>query len=60
VTDIVIHPLTATNQTDLNRCDNAFIVEAELHLTVEDGRIGYTVEPAASHAKRYDPDRQIG
>jgi hypothetical protein len=31
-------------QTDLNRCDNSFTVEAELHLTVEDGRIAYTTD----------------
>ena len=29
VTDIAIQPLTATNQTDLNRCDNSFTVEAD-------------------------------
>ena len=55
MTDIVIQPLTATNQTDLNRCDNSFTVEAELHLTVEDGRIGYTVEPAASYGQALRP-----
>jgi len=54
VTDIVIQPLTATNQTDLNRCDNSFTVEAELHLTAEDGRIGYTVEPVTPYVKHYD------
>ncbi len=53
MTDIVIQPLTAANQADLNRCDNSFTVEAELRLTAEDGRIGYTVEPVTPYIKRY-------
>ena len=56
VTDIAIQPLTAANQTDLNRCDNSFTVEAELHLTAEDGRISYTVEPVTPYVKRYGPE----
>ena len=39
--DIIIQPLTAANQADLNRCDNSFTVEAELCLHAEDGRISY-------------------
>jgi ribosomal protein S18 acetylase RimI-like enzyme len=54
VTDIVIQPLTAANQAGLNRCDNSFTVEAELRLTAEDGRIGYSVEPVTPYVKRYD------
>lgn len=54
--DIAIQSLTPANQADLNRCDNAFTVEAELHLTVEDGRIGYTVEPVAPYVKHYGPE----
>ena len=56
MTEIVIQPLTAANQADLNRCDNAFIVEAELCLAAEDGRIRYTVQPVAPHEKRYGPE----
>ena len=56
MTDIVIQPLTVANQADLNRCANAFTVEAELHLTAEDGRIGYSVEPVTPYVKRYDPE----
>lgn len=56
MTDIVIQPLTAANQADLNRCDNSFTVEAELHLTAEDGRIGYTVQPVTPYVKRYGPE----
>ena len=54
--DIVIRPLTPANQADLNRCDNAFTVAAELHLTATDGRIGYTVEPVTPYVKRYEPE----
>jgi hypothetical protein len=53
VTDIAIQPLTVANQADLNRCDNSFTVEAELHLTAEDGCIGCTVEPMTPYVKRY-------
>jgi len=56
VTEIVIQPLTAANQADLNRCDNAFTVEAELHLTAEGGRISYTVQPVTPYEKRYGPE----
>jgi streptothricin acetyltransferase len=56
VTDIVIQPLTAANRADLNRCDNSFTVEAELRLTAEDGRIGYSVEPVTPYVKRYGPE----
>jgi len=52
---IVIQPLTAANQAGLNRCDNAFTVEAELRLTAEDGRIRYTVQPVTPYVKRYNP-----
>jgi ribosomal protein S18 acetylase RimI-like enzyme len=54
--DIAIQPLSATNQADLNRCDNSFTVEAELRLTAEDGRTGYTVEPVTPYIKRYGPE----
>ena len=56
MTGIVIQPLTATNQADLNRGDNSFTVEAELRLTAEDGRIGYSVEPVTPYVKRYAPE----
>ncbi len=54
--DVIIQPLTAANQADLNRCDNAFTVEAELHLTAGDGRISYTAEPVTPYVKRYSPE----
>jgi len=56
VTKIVIQPLTAANQADLNRCDNSFTVEAELCLAAEDGRISYTVRPVTPYVKRYGPE----
>jgi ribosomal protein S18 acetylase RimI-like enzyme len=56
VTTIAIHPLTAANQADLNRCDNSFTVEAELCLHAEEGRIGYTVRPVTPYTKRYGPE----
>lgn len=56
MTDIVIQPLSTTNQADLNRCDSSFTVEAELHLTAEGGRIGYTVERVTPYVKRYGPE----
>ena len=56
MTAIVIQSLTATNQADLSRCDNSFTVEAELRLTAEDGRIGYSVEPVTPYVKRYGPE----
>ena len=31
-------------------------MEAELHLTAEDGRIGYSVEPVTPYVKRYGPE----
>jgi ribosomal protein S18 acetylase RimI-like enzyme len=31
-------------------------VEAELRLTAEDGRIGYSVEPVTPYVKRYGPE----
>ncbi len=54
--EIVIQPLTAANQADLNRCDNAFTVEAELRLAAEDGRISYTVQPVTPYVKCYGPE----
>ena len=56
MTEIVIQRLTAANQADLNRCDNAFTVEAELCLAAEDGRISYTVQPVTPYEKRYGPE----
>jgi ribosomal protein S18 acetylase RimI-like enzyme len=56
VTDIVIQPLTVTNQADLNRCDNSFTVQAELSLAATDGRINYTVRPVVPHIKHYAPE----
>jgi len=56
VTDILIQPPTVANQTDLNRCDNSFTVEAELRLTAEDGRVDYSVEPVTPYVKRYSPE----
>jgi streptothricin acetyltransferase len=56
MTEIAIQPLTAANRADFNRCDNAFTVEAELHLTAADGRISYTVAPVTPYVKRYDPE----
>ncbi|MCX6030012.1 MAG: GNAT family N-acetyltransferase [Chloroflexi bacterium] len=53
---ITIHQLTADNQADLNRCDNAFTVDAELCLHAEDGRISYTVRSVAPYVKRYGPE----
>jgi hypothetical protein len=43
VTDIVIQPLSAAHQADLNRCDNSFTVEAELCLHAEDRRTNCTM-----------------
>ncbi len=54
--DIVVRPLTAANQADLNRCDNSFTVEAELALHAEDGRIDYAVRSVAPYVKRYAPE----
>ena len=54
--DIVIQPLAAANQGDLNRCDNSFMVEAELCLRAEDGRISYSVGPVTPYVKRYGPE----
>ena len=56
MTEIAIQPLTAANQAGLNCCDNSFTVEAELRLTAEDGRIGYSVEPVTPYVKRYGPE----
>ena len=55
MTDIAIQPLTPANQTDLNRCDNSFTVQAGLTLAATDGRISYTVRPVAPHIKHYTP-----
>lgn len=54
--NMVIQLLTAANQADLNRCDNSFTVAAELRLTAEDDRIGYTVQPVTPYVKRYAPE----
>lgn len=54
--NIVIQPLTAANQADLNRCDNSFTVEAELYLHAKDERISYTVRPVTPYVKRYGPE----
>jgi streptothricin acetyltransferase len=56
--DITILPLTAENQSDLNRCDSAFVVEAELCLHAEDGRIIHSVRPVTPWIKRYPADQQ--
>lgn len=53
---ISIERLTAANQESLNRCDNSFVVEAELCLHAEEGRIGYLVRPVAPYTKRYGPE----
>ncbi len=31
-------------------------MEAELHLTAEDGRISYTIAPVTPYVKRYGPE----
>ncbi len=54
--NLIIRPLSAANQADLNRCDNSFAVEAELCLSAEEGRIGYTVRPVTPYVKRYGPE----
>ena len=54
--DLIIQPLTAANSGDLNRCDNSFMVEAELCLSAEEGRIDYTVRPVTPYVKRYGPE----
>ena len=56
MTAIAIFRLTPSNQTDLNRCDNSFLVEAELCLNAQEGRIGYSVRPVAPYVKRYGPE----
>ena len=56
MTDIIIQPLTAANEADLNRCDNSFTVEAELCPHAEDGRISYTLRPVTPYVKRYGPE----
>jgi len=56
MTDVAIHQLTVANQSDLNRCDNSFIVEAELCLSVEDGRMTCTLQPVTPYVKRYGPE----
>ncbi len=53
---MIIRRLTADNQSDLNRCDNSFTVEAELALHATDGRITATVRDIPPHVKRYDPE----
>jgi hypothetical protein len=54
--DVIIRRLDAANQADLNRCANAFIVDAELCLHAGDGRISYTVRPVTPYVKHYDPE----
>jgi ribosomal protein S18 acetylase RimI-like enzyme len=56
--DITIQPLSIDNQADLNRCDSYFVVEAELSLRAEDGRISYSIRPVAPWTKRYAPDQK--
>lgn len=56
MTRIAIHPLTPANQADLNRCDNAFTVEAELRLIAADDRISYTAHTVTPYIKRYDSE----
>lgn len=53
---VTIRPLTAANQSDLNRCDSSFTVEAELCLNASGGRIGYTVFSVAPYVKTYGPE----
>lgn len=54
--NLIIRPLSAANQADLNRCDSSFAVEAELCLSAEEGRICYTVRPVTPYVKRYGPE----
>jgi len=54
--DILICELADHNRADLNRCDNAFTVDAELCLAAEDGRISYSVRSVPPYVKRYDSE----
>jgi streptothricin acetyltransferase len=58
--EITIVPLTCDNRSDLNRCDSAFVVESELCLCAEDGRISHSANPVTPWVKRYAADQPAG
>jgi ribosomal protein S18 acetylase RimI-like enzyme len=57
VSEVSIRRLGAANAGDLNRCDNAFTVEAELRVTAEGREIGYAIEPVAPYLKQFGPEQ---
>lgn len=56
--DIRIRELTAGDKPGTMEVDGSFIVDSELALTMENGRIGYTVVEVPRYTKRYpdEPD----
>ncbi|MFS0838857.1 GNAT family N-acetyltransferase [Paenibacillus sp. 1P03SA] len=56
--DIRICALTADDKLGTMEVDGSFIVDSELALTMENGRIGYTVAEVPRYTKRYpgEPD----
>lgn len=56
--EVIIKELDATNIQQVNQCDNAFLADAVLHLSIEDDKIRYTVIPVPSYEKRY-PSEEV-
>ena len=52
-----IQPIDASNLHDLNRVDGTFTIDSRLVPNMQDGQIGYSIEPVQPHTKRYPAEK---
>ena len=53
---ILIREIDWNNLSQINRCDNSFLVEHQWRLFTRDGDICYTQAPARKYLKHYPPE----
>jgi streptothricin acetyltransferase len=55
--NIQIHEINKKNQSQINQCDNSFLVENKLQLHIVNEEIYYSIVPAGAFMKRYPPEK---
>ena len=50
---ITIEEINSLNQHDLNRCDNAFVVDSKVVLHAADSLLSYTIVSVPPYVKQY-------
>lgn len=56
--EITIREMNEQTLPTVNQCDSTFNVDSQLVLSVENGRISYTVAPSSPREKRYPSEPQ--